>query len=100
MTKAYIVKLSNGGEVQIDGDELSTIIGGIKGGSIIRVKQGLINPSFIVSVTQDKARIREFMEDTKYQDENSQQRRAKGLLPLRDLFDGILPPPQELKKLS
>ncbi len=84
------MKLSNGADVPIDKDEVDKLLQGVSRGSMVRVRQGLINPSFIVAVIPDKERIKTFMEDTKYQDENSRARRENGLERLRDIFDGVL----------
>lgn len=91
MKKGYIIQLSNKAEVQIDADELNVVIQGIKNGGMIRVKQGLVNPSFIVTIVVDQKRINNFLDDTKYDDEVSQERRKQGLEPLKDIFAEVLP---------
>lgn len=97
MKKGYIIQLSNKAEVQIDADELNIVIQGIKNGGMIRVKQGLVNPSFIVTIVVDQKRIKDFLEDTKYTDPETVQRRKRGLEPLNDIFEEVLPK-LEIKK--
>lgn len=91
--QAYIVKLSNNAEVPIDADEVEKVLSGVSRGSMVRVRQGLVNPSFIVAIVPDKKRISAFLEDTKYPDEETKERRHAGLLPLEDIFNEVLPPP-------
>lgn len=85
------MKLSNGADVAIDADEVNKLMLGVSRGSVIRFRQGIVNPSFVVAVVPDKERIRTFMDDTKYQDENTQAKRLRGLEPLRDIFEDVLP---------
>jgi len=52
----FIVKTSNG-EIKVDGTEIPKIIEGITSGSIIILKQGILNPSFLVSIIPDEQRV-------------------------------------------
>lgn len=89
--QAYIVKLSNNAEVPIDPDEVQKLLAGVSRGSMVKVRQGLINPSFIVAVVPDKKRIGDFLQETKYSDPETQAKRRAGLHALGDIFDGVLP---------
>jgi len=51
--KPYLVQLSNKQTIKITSDELEAITSGVKSGSMIRLRQGIINPSFIVAVVAD-----------------------------------------------
>lgn len=52
----FVVKTSNG-EIKVDGTEIPKIIEGITSGSIIILKQGILNPSFLVAVIPDEQRV-------------------------------------------
>lgn len=85
MNKAFIVEMSTRSIVRIDSDEVTRVLEGIATGSVIRVRQGIINPSYIVSVIQDKERTEKFLEDTKY----DKDKRELGVTKLNDIYDGI-----------
>lgn len=93
MNKPYKVQLSNKTEVQIDGEELALIAEGIKKGSPIRVKRGIINPSFIVCVVGDTERWESLMGSimgAHGSDEwkaEAEKRRVRGCVPLKDIFE-------------
>lgn len=52
----YIVKLSNKAEIQIDEDEVARVVDGLKSGTLVKVRQGIFNPSFFVAVVEDENR--------------------------------------------
>ena len=54
--------MSVGDAVKIDADELDKLVSGF-GRGLIAVKQGIINPSFMVSVVPDKDRIEKIYGD-------------------------------------
>lgn len=93
MNKPYIVQLSNKTEVQIDSNELTLIADGIKSGSPIRLKRGIINPSFIVCVVPDMKRYEAMFEfipgvyGSEEYNAEKERRRAKGCAPLKDIFN-------------
>lgn len=83
-TKAYLVNLSKGEPVQIDEEELAKVVQALQAGSIAILKQGIINPSYVISITPDTQRIREWLEDVnKYNDE---EKRKNGIAPLKELI--------------
>jgi hypothetical protein len=87
--KAYKVILSTKHEIKIDADEVASVIEGIKTGSIVRVRQGIFNPSYFVCIERDKDRIDRFLEDTKYDDARSLSKRRAGMLPLADILEDV-----------
>ena len=46
----YIVNMSKGKDIRIDEEDLVKIEGNLSA-SLIRIKQGIINPSFMISIT-------------------------------------------------
>ena len=52
----YIVKLSNKAEIPIDEDEVQRVVEGLKSGTLVKVRQGIFNPSFFVAVVEDETR--------------------------------------------
>ena len=88
--KGYKVVMSTGGEVKIDADEVQNVMGGIQRGGMIAVKQGLINPSFIVSVLQDKDRT-----DKTYGDGSVSE-----MPPLVNVFEGLKLAVAEQKRIG
>lgn len=97
-SKCYEVILSTKDRIKCDSDELERVIAGIKTGSMIKLRQGFINPSFIVTIVMDDQRFTEIRE--KVQSTLSSNRQAleysqgRGLqkLPefkkLKDIFSG------------
>lgn len=66
-SKCYEVILSTKDRIKCDSDELERVIAGIKTGSMIKLRQGFINPSFIVTIVMDDQRfgdIREKVQST------------------------------------
>ena len=54
--RGYKIVMSTGEEVKIDHEEIEVVMLGAQVKGMIRVKQGIVNPSFIVSVLPDKDR--------------------------------------------
>lgn len=81
--KAYLVNVSVGDPIPIDEDELPKVIGAYQKGIGAVVRQGFINPSYLVSITSDNKRIARFYEDTKYRLEI----RNQGLQKLEDVMN-------------
>lgn len=86
--KAYKAILSSKDEIKCDHDEIENIINGIRTGSMIKLRQGIINPSFLVAVIEDterradlERRIREAQEhnaqDAAYQGGRNQKAEPK-----------------------
>lgn len=81
-TIGYKVVMSRGDDVQIDTDELDNVILAIQKGTPVRVRRGIFNPSFYVSIVKDEKRVIDFLEETKY----DKERRNEGMKPLKDIF--------------
>lgn len=82
---SYIVVMSSGPVVPIEADEVKSVMQGIQSGSVVRVRQGIINPSHVVSVVEDKARQPEkfkTLDTTKHQMVDM----VRQPQPLRDIF--------------
>lgn len=113
--KCFKVILSTKTEIKCDKDEIKRVIEGIGSGGIIKVKQGLINPSFIVAVIEDEERRIKFVEevndivrhnqqDIDYHGGKNQRRLPSGMKSLKDIFAGTqlkaLPQNSEIKKIT
>ena len=95
---AYIVELSNKRSVQIDPDEVEKVFESVKTGNPVRVRQGLINPSFFIDMVLDDKRISDVnAEKNKIQKHNDFQKLSRGkdfqvfngMSPLDDIFARI-----------
>lgn len=82
ITKCFKAVLSTKHEIKLDPAEVDAVMVGAVQGKLIRVKQGLINPSYLVAIVEDEERRVTFLEDTKYEEE----RRALGMRPLKNVF--------------
>ena len=87
--------MSHGDGIQIDEDELGTVIAAIQTGKIAKVRQGIFNPSFYTSIVLDRKRIKAYQDDNQYRQPGEIQ--PIGNLP--DIFAGRLGE-QETKRLS
>lgn len=95
--KVYKAVMSRGDDVQLDPEDVEVLMAAIENGTPARVKRGIINPSFLISIVEDKDRIRNFLDDTKYNDERSLKKREAGMKALPDIFSetlAALPPPR------
>lgn len=82
VTYGLKVILSTKHEIQIDPDEVAAVMEAISSGSIAKVKQGIINPSYVVAVVEDVKRKHDFIEDTQY----DKEKRGQGMKSLSDVF--------------
>lgn len=110
--KCFKVILSTKTEVKCDKNEIQRVIEGITNGGIIKLKQGLINPSFIVAVIEDEERRTRFVEevnsiaqnnhqDREYHGGKNQRQLPSGIKPLKDILNGIqLKRNPDVKELS
>lgn len=97
--KAYIVRMSiKNMDVQIDEDEVAKVLYGISNGQPIKVRRGIINPSFYVGITEDVERIQGYMRELNDVIEGNRQHENIGIgqkksLPeftqLKDIFEGV-----------
>lgn len=61
-SKCYEVVLSTKDRIKCDADELWRVLEGIKTGMPVKLRQGLFNPSFYVSIVLDESRNSNFRE--------------------------------------
>lgn len=97
--KSYEVVLSTKDRIKCDAGELSKLVEGIKSGSMIRLKQGLVNPSFIVTITLDEERTSKFAHSVYDVLKNNRQAvdynggagqlKLPEFRPLNDIFEGV-----------
>lgn len=88
-TKAYVVEMSNGSKIKIDQEEVEKVLKGIESGSVIVVKQGIINPSFFINIIQDEDRIQTMIRERRYVSTTGGWNVSEnGMQPLGNLFDG------------
>ncbi len=94
---AFIVNTSKG-SVQIDADEVNKVLQGIASGSPVVVRQGIINPSYFVSIVEDLDRISEHrraVSDTMRKNEQYEKlgigkpQELPEMQPLQDIFKEI-----------
>jgi len=97
--KAFIVRMSiKNGDIPVDADEVSAVFAGITRGNIVRVRRGVINPSFFVGITEDVERLRAWWNeanliiDQNRQFDNlgiGQKRELPQFTTLKDIFEGV-----------
>ena len=80
--RGYKAILSTKHEVKLDPNEIDVVMKGAGSGTFIRVRQGLINPSYLVAIVEDTERRALFIEDSKYDTD----KRLGGMKPIRDIF--------------
>ena len=83
VTYGLKVILSTKHEIQIDPEEVEFVMKAIATGAVAKVKQGIINPSYVVAVVEDKKRKIDFVEDTRHNIE----RRGRGMEALANIFN-------------
>lgn len=97
---AFIVKMSNKVDIQIDQDEVEKVARGIMLGQPIIVRQGIVNPSFYSAIIEDKDRISVAVQEMRYVEQynkyNEKKKVWSGMKSLRDIFEEV----PELKKLT
>ena len=96
-SKCYEVILSTKDRIKCDSEELQRVIEVIKTGSIIKVKQAFINPSFIVTIVLDEERYGALRSEVFGVLDNNQKsiqynynsiKRLPGFKSLKDIFEG------------
>ena len=86
ITYGLKVILSTKAEVQIEPSEVPKVMEAIASGGVVKVKQGIINPSYVVAVVEDEQRRQIFLDETRYDNE----KRGRGMKPLKDILDETL----------
>ncbi len=82
--RGYKAILSTGPEIPLDPHEVSVVMRAANQGAIVKVRSGVINPSFLVSIVEDTKRRKDFVEENKYP--GYEDRLAQGMKPLKDIF--------------
>lgn len=72
--------LSTKDEVKLDPGEVDAVMHAAKMGDMVRVRQGLINPSYLVAIVEDKGR------DMRYTSGPRDDAHRIGLAPLKDIL--------------
>lgn len=95
LTRGFLAVMSKGDDIRVDQDEIEAVVANAAAGRFIKVRGGIINPSYLVGIQEDKKRREIFLEDTKY----DQGKRGLGMRPLKDIFAKEAPriggPPDE-----
>ena len=97
--QAYRVNLSKGDPMPFDTDEMDKVILAIKTGEPCRLRSGIFNPSYYVSITEDRERIAEVERENsviqhgnehveRYGDKKNYQKYKK-MTPIKDIFAGV-----------
>lgn len=82
----YKIVLSNKAEIHIAPEELEGVLKGIATGSVVRVKQGIFNPSFFVAIVEDREYLKNYWEQNKYEIQDG----TKPKTPLLEsIFDNV-----------
>lgn len=81
--RAFKAVMSRGDDVQLDPAEVAMVMRGAEEGAIVRVKRGIINPSFLISIIEDKTR------EVRFTPGFAHERKSLGMTPLKDLFAEI-----------
>ncbi len=107
--RCYLVELSNKRSVQIDEDEFAKVRESLVSGQFCRVRQGLINPSFVIDIVLDEKRMNDIRADIKRVEEHNDfdrnynggkdQWRYGEIRPLKDIFADVNMRLEDGKKL-
>jgi hypothetical protein len=62
----YKIILSTKHTIPLDDDELSNVLEALKERKTVKVRQGIFNPSYVVSILPDTKRIDSYREHHKY----------------------------------
>lgn len=83
--RGFKAVMSRGDDIKLDPDEVQLVLQGSKRGLMVQVKQGLINPSFLVSIIEDKQR------EVRMSSGFRHEQRNLGMEPLKDLLASAMP---------
>ncbi len=85
MTYNYLVKLTSGESIPIDADEVEKVLTAIQKMSIVRVKRGIFNAKYFVSMVEDYNRVKGLNHGVQARD----RRAFSNLKSLPDIFAGM-----------
>ena len=91
----FLLYLSNGNHpIKVDPDEVEKVYRAVSEGQPVRLRQGIINPSFFVCLTVDEARMekekdneRRFKDRAEYLSTGGGE--YQGMEPLKDIFKNV-----------
>lgn len=111
--KGFKLILSTKDVVLVDESEIQRVMEGIQNGGIIKLKQGLVNPSYIVTLVEDEDRVKKFREEVSsvlhnnlqsLQYEWNQTKDFPTFKPLKDVLAGVqlkmLPKGSDIKSIE
>jgi len=78
--------MSKGDPVKLDEEELQKVLEGANAGELIVLKQGVINPSYLVSIEKDKDRLQAWSHETGYGHGQGERAYARGIKPLGTIY--------------
>ncbi len=81
----YLIILSNNTKISIDADELPGVYAAIGTRNLVRVRQGIFNPAYLVAVVEDSERRKNHLEDQKYEEKRVRIEDAR----VKDIFSKI-----------
>lgn len=67
--KGFLAIMSNGPDIAIDEDEVEMVLRSAAKGEFYKARQGVVNPSFLVSVVEDVKRRKDFEWDKHHEPE-------------------------------
>ena len=88
-TISFKAVMSRGDDIPLDAEDVKLVMQGVENGQPVRVKSGLINPSYLISIVEDKEslRVARFKSDLSYlRGPDLERRRAQGMEPLQDIL--------------
>jgi hypothetical protein len=93
-SKGFLLILSTKDVIKIDGDQIRGVLGCIEKGKVIQARSAIINPSYIVSIVEDRKRNKEFEDEVrkviafnKFESEYGDEKNIKKLPEYRTLKD-------------
>ena len=87
-TKAYKAIMSKGDDIKLNEEEVDKVIEGCANGNLIVVNQGMINPSYLISVVADGQRISDWERTLKHGHGQGEINRSNGIRSLENIFEG------------
>jgi hypothetical protein len=85
--------MSHGQDIKVDPDEVDKVFQAMATNNFVKVRQGGINPSFLVSFVEDRTRIEAALKEisdietyNRYLNEGENKRVYRGMEKLRDIF--------------
>lgn len=85
-TKAYLVTMSKGDPIKIDEEEIQKVLEGANAGELIVVKQGVINPSYMINILADRDRIETWRREMHYGQGQGDAIKERGLTELGHIY--------------